>query len=392
MLRYLTLCLVAVLGIGSGEATPRKDGGNAQPQVIELWDGAIPGAIDDPEYKEEIVYSDAAKTKPRVTKVTTPTLTVYRPVGENKHVGVVICPGGGYVRLSIDNEGTLVAQEFAKAGYTAFVLKYRLPSERIMKQKWFGPLSDAQRAIRLVRSRASEFGIDPSKIGIMGFSAGGSLAATASTLYDVKAYDPGKDTTSARPDFSILCYPVISMRPDLTHSVSRSSLIGGAPNESELEKLFSADENIDENTPPAFLLHSADDAAVSSLNTIRYAERMVEMGLTPDVHMFRKGGHGFGLGEGLRSVVWTRMAMSWLEECIVGREAEQAERAAKMGSQSDEVRRLQTMQAQLRRQKIEIGKMQRILDRQKKDIERQQQQLDKEGRSQRKGGQRQGGK
>ena len=384
MRRVLSLSLLVLLSAVGVGASSRKEAALPQPQVLELWDGEIPGSISDPDYQEQTTYSDPERKKPRVSQVTNPTLTVYRPAGGGRHVGVVICPGGGYVRLSMDSEGTLVAQEFAKAGYTAFVLKYRLPSDRIMRERWFGPLSDAQRAIRLVRSRAAEYDLDPTKIGIMGFSAGGNLAASASTLYDVKAYDPGADTTSARPDFSILCYPVISMRQDITHHVTRSSLIGGAPDEGRLEKMFSADENVDENTPPAFLLHSADDAAVSCLNTMLYAEKMVEKGLTPDVHIFRKGGHGFGLGSGLRSVEWTKMAVSWLEECIVGREKEQAERAAKTAPVSEESWRLLQEQKNIKKQRLDIGRIQRILDEQKESLEQRQRQLDDEGRKLRK--------
>ncbi len=188
----------------------------------------MPGAIKNDSVKGNIFY--LKNGAPRIRNVTDPTLTVFTPtVGKANRTAIIICPGGGYSHLAFDKEGIEVANWLNQFGVTVFILKYRLPDDRIMKDKSVGPLQDAQESIRIVRRNAKDWNINPSKIGIMGFSAGGHLAASSSTLYKDKVYP--SDSTSARPDFSILIYPVISMKSEITHAGSRENLLGENPDQ-----------------------------------------------------------------------------------------------------------------------------------------------------------------
>ena len=199
---------------------------SAQSSVIDLWNGKIPGAKYSNHFKQMV---DTASGWVDKHSVVNPCLYFYHaPAAKATGAAVIICPGGAYFGLAIKHEGEQVAKWLNSLGVTAFVLKYRMPDDSIMENKTIGPMQDGQRAIRLVRSHAKEWGIDPSKIGIMGFSAGGHLAATLSTLYNDKVYE-SDDQTSARPDFSILIYPVISMNQSITHGGSRVNLLGDSP-------------------------------------------------------------------------------------------------------------------------------------------------------------------
>lgn len=195
----------------------------AQNQIIQLWK-TIPDEIKAPDYKENESIIDGKVQS--TSLVTVPTLSIFLPK-ENKpnQTAVLIFPGGGYQHLAIDKEGTKVAQWFNSLGIAAFVVKYRLPNDKIMKNKNVGPLQDAQEAMRYVRQNAAKYNIDANKIGIMGFSAGGHLASTLATHYDDKVYE-STSKISARPDFSLLIYPVISMQNDITHKGSQISLLG----------------------------------------------------------------------------------------------------------------------------------------------------------------------
>jgi acetyl esterase/lipase len=187
-----------------------------------------------------------------------------------------------------------VAQWFNARGVAAFVLKYRLPSDEIMKDKSVGPLQDVQEAIRTVRRRAAEWKVDPAKIGIMGFSAGGHLAGTASTMYAERVYEPA-DATSARPDFSILVYGVLSFDPAITHGGSRQNLLGKKSTKEEIER-FSNELHVNAKTPPAFLVHSQNDKTVPVENSIRYYQAMTKNGVPGELHLYEKGAHGYGFG------------------------------------------------------------------------------------------------
>lgn len=222
-------------------------------------------------------------------------LYVYHP-GENQNTGmaVVICPGGGYSHLAMEHEGKLVAQWMNQQGITAVVLKYRLPAGKSQV-----PLKDAARAVRLVRSRAEEWGILPDQIGIMGFSAGGHLAATLATRFEAgkpQAQDR-LERYSSRPNFSILFYPVISMASGVTHNGSRTSLLGkNAP--PALIGQFSAEKQVSAQTPPAFIALSDDDQSVSPLNSVAFYEALKKKQVPAVLYIFDKGGHGWGWREG----------------------------------------------------------------------------------------------
>ena len=209
--------------------------------------------------------------------------------------------------LAIKHEGSQVAEWLNKRGITALVLKYRLPDTSIMTNKTIGPLQDAQKAIRIVRRNATEWNIDPHKIGVMGFSAGGHLASTLSTHYNEKVYN-STDTTSARPDFSILIYPVISMDKTITHMGSRINLLGRNPNP-ELVKLYSNELQVNKFTPPAFLVQSMDDNVVPVQNSIVYALALKKHNIPCELHLYEKGGHGYGLGR------TNDTESSWPEAC-----------------------------------------------------------------------------
>jgi acetyl esterase/lipase len=281
-----------------------------QSQVIDLWNGKVPGAIRNTSYKQTV---DSLDNWYKMRFVSEPTLDVY-PAPAEKATGtaVIICPGGGYSGLAIGHEGAAVARWFNDLGITAFVLKYRLPSDAIMLDKSVGPMQDGQKAIRLVRQHAKEWGIDPNKIGIMGFSAGGHLASTLSTHFNEKVY-ASTDTTSARPDFSLLIYPVISMETETTHMGSRTNLLGGNPSADRI-KHFSNELQVTSETPPAFLVHSIDDGAVPVQNSIGYAMALSNYKVPCELHIYQSGGHGYGLGRSKNTESsWPDACRKWLE-------------------------------------------------------------------------------
>jgi acetyl esterase/lipase len=248
-----------------------------------------------------------------ITKVSQPALTLYLPAkGTANGAAVVVCPGGGYAGLAWAHEGVAVAQEFNKIGVTAFVLKYRLPSDEIMKDKSIGPLQDAQTAIMLVRKRAAEWGIDPNKIGIIGFSAGGHLASTAGTHFD-KPVIEDKDNISLRPDFLMLIYPVITFSDPLAHTGSRKNLIGETASAAQTD-LYSNEKQVTANTPPTFLIHAEDDTTVPVQNTLMFYDALLKNKIKAEMHIFQAGGHGFGLNNPKSKDKWFDWATNWLDE------------------------------------------------------------------------------
>ncbi|MGD8780634.1 MAG: alpha/beta hydrolase [Ignavibacteria bacterium] len=283
----------------------------AQVKTINVWGDKIPGAIENNNVKEEVYLNEQGSERTRY--VTNPTLSIFSPPREKANgTAVIVCPGGGYVRLSIPPEGVEVAEWLNKQGIAAFVLKYRLPNDEIMQDKSVGPLQDVQEAIRIVRRNAEEWGIKPDKIGIMGFSAGGHLASTASTHYNEKVYEA--DATSARPDFSILIYPVISMKEGIAHPGSKRSLLGETPDQEVIER-FSNELQIDENTPPAFLIHSEDDETVPVENSINYFLALRKYKIPAELHLYEKGWHGYGLAKesGGTESNWPDACLAWLK-------------------------------------------------------------------------------
>lgn len=279
---------------------------NAQHE-IQLWPHGAPNAIICDEYKEETF--DIGKNRLRTKQVTAPTITIYQPIINNIHKAVIICPGGGYIRLSMPEEGHQIARKLSENGITGIVLKYRLPSDKIMENKAFGPLQDVQRAIRIIRERKQELDIE--QIGIMGFSAGGHLAASALTLYAYPAYDTPSDTTSARPDFGALIYPVISADSTIWHKTSFETLTNLQP---EMMQLFSVEKQIKEGIAPTFLVHCADDRSVPYQNSLLFAEEMIKRGNSVEYHLFNNGEHGFGLGNNNQNSQWFDLFLKWLNQ------------------------------------------------------------------------------
>ena len=281
-----------------------------QNKVIELWNGKIPGAIPNSAYKQVVDTTTGWIDKKFIID---PSLDMYpAPFEKATGTAVIICPGGAYWGLAIKHEGIQVAKWLNSLGITAFVLKYRLPDDSIMKNKSIGSMQDGQKAIRIVRNRAKEWGIDPNKIGIMGFSAGGHLASSLSVHFNEKVYQP-EDLTSARPDFSLLIYPVISMESGITHLGSRANLLGVAPS-TELVKHYSNELQISKETPPAFMVHSLDDDVVPVQNSINYALAMHKFKIPCELHIYQSGGHGYGLGRSKNTESsWPESCRKWLE-------------------------------------------------------------------------------
>ena len=280
-----------------------------QSKVIDIWNGKVPGSIKNPDYKQIVDSTYYIKLR----HISNPTMEVYHASADsNSGTAVVVCPGGGYYGVSFVSEGVEVAKWLNRLGITAVVLHYRLPNDAIMKNKSIGPLQDGQEAIRIVRRNAKEWGIDPHKIGIMGFSAGGHLASTVSTHFNEKVYEVF-DSTSARPDFSLLIYPVISMEEGITHKGSQGNLLGDNPS-SERIKHFSNELQVNDETPPAFLVHSIDDGSVPVQNSIEYALALKKHKVTCELHIYQSGGHGYGLGRSKNTEsTWTETCRKWLE-------------------------------------------------------------------------------
>lgn len=270
-------------------------------EIIPIYDAAIPNSKVAPaDYKESFGGG-------MFRNVTSPTLEIYLPEkGKETGTAVVICPGGGYSVVVYQGEGVSNAKELAKNGIAAFVLKYRLPVDAIMTDKSTGPLQDAQQAIKLVRENAVKWNIDPAKIGIMGFSAGGHLASTVATHFEKALIDNPKGT-SLRPDFQVVVYPVISMQQALTHRDSRKQLLGEQPSQ-QLVDLFSNELQVKENTPPAYITHAADDNVVDVDNSINYFEALRRHKVPVEMHIYPKGGHGFIFGR--RG--WMTSLLEWI--------------------------------------------------------------------------------
>jgi acetyl esterase/lipase len=282
--------------------------------TLMLWPDGIPGSKTDPGYIEKITAEEGRII--RCEKVINPDLTVFLPAAAKATgTAVLICPGGGYGALAFDHEGNAIAKWLNDNGIAGIILKYRLPSDRIMENKSVGPLQDAQEAMRIIRRNAEKWNINPAKIGVIGFSAGGHLASTLSTHYAEVVYKV-KDNISARPDFSLLIYPVVSFDTTITHRGTRNNLIGLKPDEAAVRH-FSNELQIDRETPPAFLVHSADDYAVPVMNSIGYFRGLQKNKIATELHIFQKGGHGYGLSpSGGTESSWPELCLKWMK--VVG--------------------------------------------------------------------------
>jgi acetyl esterase/lipase len=296
------LTLLAMVLIASGSL--------AQNKVLPLWEG------DPPNYREtgEVTIWDTSDIV-RIRHVQKPDMAVFLPSKKNASgEAVVVCPGGGYRILAYDWEGSDIARWLNSEGIAAIVLKYRLPGAKSNVIPHKSPLMDAQRAMRLVRFHAENWNVDPARIGIMGFSAGGHLASTLSTHFD--AGDPAStdpvERESCRPDFSILMYPVITFTGDFTHRGSREALLGADP-DPELVTLFSNELQVTSDTPPAILIHSEDDQGVPVENSLAYYGALREHQISSELHIYPYGGHGYSLaiGQGHLST-WPDRVIDWI--------------------------------------------------------------------------------
>ncbi|WDF77263.1 alpha/beta hydrolase [Mucilaginibacter sp. KACC 22773] len=277
-----------------------------QEKPMPLYPKGIPNSKPTPATYVEKVNGDW------ITGVSVPTLTAYFPEkGKANGAAIVVCPGGAYAGLANAHEGMAICREFNKIGVTAFLLKYRLPSDEIMVDRSIGPLQDAQMAIYTVRKNAKEWGVNPAKIGIIGFSAGGHLASTEGTHFDKPVIDD-KDNISLRPDFMMLIYPVISFG-EQAHVGSRENLIGKTPSQAQLD-LYSNEKQITANTPPTFLVHAGDDGAVPVQNSLMFYDALLKNKVKAEMHIFQEGGHGFGMNNSKNKGKWFEWATNWLEE------------------------------------------------------------------------------
>lgn len=275
------LCILFILIVTEFSVTAQKQ--------IPLYDRAIPNSRP---HENQEKHKANAQVDSIAYKVSIPTLTVFLPEkGKANGTAVVICPGGGYGVLLTKREGSDVAREFNKLGITAFVLKYRLPSDETMGDRSIGPLHDAQQAIWQVRRRAKEWNIDPSRIGVMGYSAGGHLAATVGTHFDTLTVGHFKDT-SVRPDFMLLINPVISFQENFGHVGSKENLLGKNAPKTQID-FFSNELHIKPETPMALLIHSGNDVVVPVENSIFFYQEMRRNRVPVALHIYSKGEHGF---------------------------------------------------------------------------------------------------
>ena len=296
---FLTLCFPLVV-----VALPDP------PLGLPLWEGTPPNHQDSDLEEQSSVGNFL-----RISRVQTPTVEVRLPAkGNATGQAVVVCPGGGYGILAYDWEGTDIAAWLNSNGIAAVVLKYRLPEDASNEVPHLTPLLDAKRALRLTRYHAEAWNIDPIRVGVMGFSAGGHLASTLGTHFD--AGEPGDadpvEQLSSRPDFMILMYPVISMDEEITHAGSRRNLLGENPGV-ELVQLYSNEQQITSDTPPTFLVHSSDDSVVPVQNSLRFYEGLLAHGVEAEMHLYPYGGHGYSLaiGQG-RLQGWADRCIDWL--------------------------------------------------------------------------------
>ncbi len=282
----------------------------SRPMEMSLYPGnKIPGNMPGPDEEK----SEANVGILRVSKIKTPTLTAYLPPADKANgTAVIICPGGGYSIVAIDHEGFKVAEKFNKMGVAAFVLKYRIPDTKNQTDPSIAPLQDAQQAILTVRTNAKKWNIDPARIGIMGFSAGGHLASTAGTHFEHSLVD-NPDNISVRPDFMILIYPVISADIAIAHSGSFKNLLGANASAEQLN-LYSNEKQVTSKTPPTFLVHASDDGGVSPNNSIVFYQALLKNKIPAELHIYQNGGHGFGMHNATTKDEWMDRCKNWLDK------------------------------------------------------------------------------
>ena len=316
---FTTLICMGIVGSTLSTNPPAR----ALGPVVEASDSSEPDGLDDPEELE--LWPDGAPGATGSEAKDRPRLLVHRPPPDTATgVAIVVCPGGGYGHLAMDHEGRQVAEWLNGEGILAAIVDYR------HRGKGYGhpaPLMDAQRAMRVVRAHAEEWSVEPDRVGVLGFSAGGHLAATVATLFDqapaLEAAHPkqwnallpddGVNSLSARPAFAVLIYPVILMAGPFAHSGSRRNLLGETPTPA-LQALLSPVEQVSEQSPPVFFVHTRDDRAVPAENSYALAAALNEKGVAHEIHVWPRGGHGFGLGKDLPAGTWPELCIRWLRD------------------------------------------------------------------------------
>ncbi|MEI7065532.1 pectin acetylesterase PaeX [Dickeya chrysanthemi] len=297
--------------------------------TFPIWpQGEAPGAITSSVQQQVVERSkDPAWPDRAVTGIRSPEITVYVPDNPNG-TALLITPGGSYQRVVLDKEGSDLAPYFTQQGYTLFVMTYRMPADG-HQEGADAPLADAQRAIRTLRSHAAQWRINPQRIGIMGFSAGGHVAASLGTRFAQTVY-PAQDeidNVSARPDFMVLMYPVISMQENIAHAGSRKALIGSHPSEAQIER-YSAEKQVSAQTPPTFLVHAIDDPSVSVDNSLVMLSALRENKIPTEIHLFEQGKHGFGIRGtvGLPAAAWPQLLNNWIKSLQLDKKAGESNR------------------------------------------------------------------
>jgi len=276
-------------------------------QTVFLYENGIPNSKPFLIMEKEELGEDGIL---RISNVSNPSLTVFLPTAKSNGTAVIICPGGGYGILAFGHEGTDVAKVLNEWGITVFVLKYRLPNDQSMVDKSIGPLQDLQRGLQMLRKDAQKWNINSDKIGVMGFSAGAHLAATAGTHFNT-SFIENKEHIPLRPDFMMLLYPVISFTDDLTHLGSREALLGKTPSIEQIKE-FSNELQVTKDTPATFLVHSRDDGAVKVKNSVSFYEALQKNKVVSELHIYEKGGHGFGMNNPTTKDKWMDKLKAWL--------------------------------------------------------------------------------
>jgi acetyl esterase/lipase len=314
LLAWLLLASPSSMLHAAERSVPASEPAPGSPDRIALWPaGQVPGQTGAARTPHVIERSDDPALPDRyIDDVDAPYLVAYRPRQPNGSALLVI-PGGGYQRIVLDKEGTALVPAFVeRGGVTLFVLRYRLPAGRSDRQ---AALADAQRALRLIRDGAKRWQLDPGRIGVIGFSAGGHVAARLSTGFDLPVY-PSRDAIdrqSARPDVALLLYPVIDMGPH-AHTGSRVRLLGEHP-DAALVAQFSMQDHVRADMPPTFLVHAQDDKVVTVHNSLVYYQALTQAGVPTEMHLFPQGGHGFGvrIRPGLTTAQWPTLALQWMQ-------------------------------------------------------------------------------
>jgi acetyl esterase/lipase len=275
--------------------------------VLPLYNDSIPNSRPAPDEEKSEMQNGILI----ISKISRPTITLFlSPKEKANGTAVIICPGGGYWVEAAGHEGADVAKKFNEMGVTAILLKYRIPDEHTMVNREIGPLQDAQQAIKTVREHAQEWHINPSRIGIMGFSAGGHLASTAGTHFN-KAVIPNPNHTSLRPDFMLLIYPVISFQDSIGHTGSRDQILGKDPSQ-EKKDYYSNELQVTDQTPPTFLVHASDDTGVNPDNSILFYQALVRHKVPAELHLYQNSGHGFGMNLHNTKEQWMERCENWL--------------------------------------------------------------------------------